>query len=173
MAFLRWLGIAVAALVALLVALGIVARFLDGPLAILPGGPLEAGELVAGSDVDWSFATDLDVIELGLAEPPRSRTVWLVVYENELYVPCGFLGVPIWKQWPYQALADGRAVLRVAGKRYERQAVRVTDPVLHARVSALVNEKYVGAAEPAAMNDVWIFRMEPRRPANGERGGAG
>ena len=163
MAFLRWLGIAIAALVGLLLIVVVAARFFDGPLAIFPGGPLEAGELVSETGIDWSFATDIQEIEFGLVEPPRSRTVWIVVHEKELYVPCGFLDVPIWKQWPHEALEDGRTVLRVAGKRYESQAVRVTDPILHARVSALVGEKYVGPAEPASMNELWIFRMDPRR----------
>ena len=164
MAFLRWLGIAIAVLVGLLVLVGVGARFSDGPLAILPGGPLEAGELVSETDIDWSFATDIREIEFELVEPPRSRTVWIVVHEKELYVPCGYLDVPLWKQWPHEALEDGRSVLRVAGKRYERQAVRVSDPILHARVSALAGEKYAGSAEPASMRDVWIFRMDPRPP---------
>ena len=172
MAFLRWLGISIASLVGLLVVVGVAARFSDGPLAILPGGPLEAGELVSETDIDWSFATDIGEIEFQLVEPPRSRTVWIVVYEKQLYVPCDYLDVPVWKQWPHEALEDGRSVLRVAGKRYERQAVRVSDPILHARVSALMGEKYVGSAEPASMRDLWVFRMDPRPPPAAE-GAAG
>lgn len=165
MPVLRGLGIAVLAIVLALAAVAIGARFADGPVGILPGGPLVAGELVPESEIDWSFATDLDTIEFGLIEPPRSRTVWLIVHEGELYVPCGFLDVPLWKQWPHEALEDGRSLLRVAGKRYERQAVKIEDAELHAELARLVSAKYgTPGGQPPGPNDVWFFRMDRRTP---------
>ena len=54
MRILKWIMGALCAVVLLLVALGIGARFGDGPTAILPGGPLEAGEIVTGAEPDWT-----------------------------------------------------------------------------------------------------------------------
>ncbi len=57
MKILRGLGIGLAAVVGLLVAVGTVARFQDGGLGPFPGGPLRAGELIVGQEVaSSSFA---------------------------------------------------------------------------------------------------------------------
>ncbi len=187
MRILRWLGIALVALVAALVGIGVVARFSDGPIGPFPGGPLRAGSLVSEPAVDWSFAEEIGEVELQLAEPLSSRTTGILVHEGQLYVPCdlGFIWrrVPgplrgmlfvIWvfKRWHEEALRDGRVVLRIDGKRYERQAVRVTDPELFAALSSLMRE---GVAEffqepaerwnlPPDPDAIWFFRMEPRPP---------
>ena len=55
-----------------------VVRFKDGPLAIIAGGPLTSGKLVPSEGVDFSFAKDIETIELQLLDPPRSRTTWVV-----------------------------------------------------------------------------------------------
>jgi len=170
MQVLKWMAGTIAALVAVLVVLTIAARFQDGPLVILPGGPLEAGELVTGSEPDWSFARDLPEMELQLVEPPQSRTVWLEVHDKKLYVVSGYMNSTIgrlWKHWPAQAVQDGRAVIRIDGKRYERQLVRILDdrPVLEG-ISAEVERKY-GAplrADMAASGDAWFFALQPREP---------
>ena len=161
--FLRWFATACAVLLAALVLLAIVARFADGPIGLFAGGPLRSGELISDPDLDWSFVEPVQEIELQLLEPPRSRTVWIVFHEGHPYVPCGFLKVPLWKQWPHQAVRDGRAVVRIDGKRYERQAVRVTDAELYAALAARVAEKYGGGGSGTPDPDsVWFFRLDPR-----------
>ena len=45
-------------------ALMVTASNSDGPSAVFGGGPLVAGELVTGSEPDWSFARDIGTIEL-------------------------------------------------------------------------------------------------------------
>ena len=37
-------------------------RFADGPNQVFSGGPLEAGELYAGPEPDWSFVSDVSTI---------------------------------------------------------------------------------------------------------------
>ncbi|NIM61603.1 MAG: hypothetical protein GTO30_08095, partial [Acidobacteria bacterium] len=69
--------------------------------------------------------------------------------------------VPLWKQWPHEAVEDGRSVLRVDGRRYETRLVRVEDPSLRERVGALVAEKYAAGGDGLG-DDVWIFRLDPR-----------
>ncbi len=193
MRILRWLGIALVALVAVFVAVlvgtGIVARFSDGPIGPFPGGPLRTGSLVSEPDVDWSFV-DWEsrpgrIVELQLVEPPRSRTTGILVHEGQLYVSAdlGFIWrrlpgpgrgplfvIWVFKQWHEEALRDGRVVLRIDGKRYERQAVRVTDPELFAVLSSLVQEGAaraglaLGESLPPDPDAIWFFRMEPRPP---------
>jgi hypothetical protein len=159
---LRWLGWILLALGVLGAALAGGARFRDGPLGPFPGGPLEAGELVREPVLDWRFAAEIPEIELQLVDPPRSRTTWVLVREDQLYVGCAWPGSFV-KQWPEQALRDGRVVLRIAGRRYERQAVRVTDPEVHAELSKLAARKYGGEAPAQPDPDgLWFFRMDPR-----------
>ena len=73
MKFLKWLGVGVGVLVMGVVLLVFAARSGDGPTAILPGGPLEAGELHTGPEPDWTFARDIEELEIQLLEPPWLR----------------------------------------------------------------------------------------------------
>ena len=172
MRILRWVAGVIGGLVLLVVVLVMGARFGDGPMAIIPGGPLEAGELVGGPEPDWTFARDVPEMEFQLVEPPLSRTIWLEVHDKKLYVVSGYMNTTIgklWKQWPAHALQDGRAVIRIDGKRYERQLVRILDdrPVLEG-IAAEVNRKYGAAltADMAASGDVWFFALQPRSSAD-------
>jgi len=188
MRFLRWIGIALAVLILGLVAVAIIARSSDGPLrpyplAVLPGGPLRTGELVTGPEPDWSFARDIELLELQFVDPASSRNTWLLVHEGKLYVPCGYMNSwwgQLWKQWPIDAMNDGRAVVRIAGKRYERQAVRVTDPELFWSLARAVLEKYLPGEAEARSDElsspesagVWFFELAPRSSAPAETGSA-
>ena len=159
---LRWLALALAALVLAGCLVALAARRSDGPFGPFPGGALVAGELAREPVADWSFAAELGQIELEVnPERPRSRTVWLAVVDGALYVPCGFPGS---KTWPHEALRDGRVVLRIEGRRHERQAVREADPERLRRLGAEVARKYGVGDEEAAVagRDVWFFRMDPR-----------
>jgi hypothetical protein len=185
--WLRRVAIVLGIVVVLLASAVLIAqRVHDGPVGPLAGGPLRAGELVTDPNVDWSFVQGKP-IELELVSPGTSRTTGAMVYEGNLYAPCdlGFLWrrVPdprfrtilsvIWslKHWNEDALKDGRAVVRVDGKRYERQAVRITDPTLLASLRTQVEEaakrffeprgglRTDVPADPAA---IWFFRLDPR-----------
>jgi len=168
MRFLKILGGAVAVLVLGLAVLVFAARFGDGPTAILPGGPLEAGELYTGPEPDWTFARDLPEMEFQLVEPPVSRTIWLQVVDGKLYAVSGYMNSMIgklWKHWPMQAEKDPRAVVRIEGKRYERKIVRLGSghPAL-AGITSEVERKYGAPLRPemAATGDAWFYALEPR-----------
>ncbi|MBW2390106.1 MAG: hypothetical protein JRG89_16985, partial [Deltaproteobacteria bacterium] len=67
--FLRLLG---GLLILLLLGVGgllIGARFSDGPIEIIAGGPFTSGELVTGPEPDWSFVHDTQEVEFQLLEP--------------------------------------------------------------------------------------------------------
>ena len=147
----------------------LVARYSDGPLGMIAGGPLTAGQLVASEGTDFSFATDLETIELQLLDPPRSRTTWVIFHEGFLFVPSGFMNLPIWKQWPHEASEDGRAIVRIEGTRYPVQLERVEDRKAWQRGGLLAARKYgLQAADfgsdPSAEDweQFWVFRLAPR-----------
>lgn len=140
-------------------------RFHDGPVSGFAGGPLESGEWATSHGTDFSYAEDISTIELQLLDPERSRTVWVIYHEGDLYVPCGFINLPIWKQWPHEALADGRAVVRIDGKRYPFELERVDDTKTWSAVVGKVGDKYQMPADPSnleGMENLWIFRLNPQ-----------
>ena len=141
-------------------------RFTDGPLGFFSGGPFRSGELVAPV-TDWEFATETDTIEMQLLEPPRSRTVWIVVEEGRAYVPCGVPNFRLWKQWPHEALADGRAEIRIEGTRYPVELVKTEGRELFDRLLEKVGTKYGGVPSDGevAEDTVWFFRLDPRPAA--------
>ena len=73
------LGLGVMGLVALLVG----ARFADGPMGIVAGGPFRSGEMVSGQEPDWSFVRDVREVEFQLLDPPRSRTTWILAWSTQ------------------------------------------------------------------------------------------
>jgi hypothetical protein len=168
MRVVRWLGIAFVGLVAFLVVTGVVARFSDGPIALFPGGELRAGELYQGPEPDWTFARDIPEMEFQLLDPPRSRTIWLVVHDQKLYIVSGYMRSAIgkvWKKWPAEAERDGRAVIRIDGKRYERDVVRIRDAVQIEPLAAEIRRKYgvpQMSAQAALAGDAWFYALPPR-----------
>jgi hypothetical protein len=151
----------IAAVVALGVGVAIAARFHDGPFGPFPGGPFQSGELMAQPPVDWSFAKDLQ--ELEFESDGRSRTAWLIVKDGELYVPASIRFPPL-KRWHLSALADPRAVVRIAGKRYPRQLERIQDPNLLSSLRELTTAKYGTPPGASSPDDVWFFHLVTPRP---------
>ena len=173
-------------------------RLSDGPLnEMIPGGPLRAGLLAGpnesliealgdrGSCPDGVCAA-LDPIELELVGPGTSRYTGIMVRDGQIYIPCdlGFMWgrfdgrqrtvlhlIYLFKHWHEDALRDGRVVIRLDGKRYEGEAVRVTDPAVVAGLKTQIEEmgrQWVAPAKLAPAptegpNDIWFFRIDPRR----------
>jgi hypothetical protein len=171
MRVIRGFGIALAGVLGLLVVVGIVARFSDGPIAIFPGGPLVAGELHSGPEPDWTFARDIGEMDLQLLDPPRSRTLWVIVHEAKLFLVSGYMRSAvggIWKKWPHEVEHDPRAVVRVAGVRYERTLVRQHDPALLEPLAAEVSRKYGVSmtADYITAGNAWVYAVLPRSSEN-------
>ena len=162
MTVLRWLLRIVAGLVALIALVFFGARFHDGPLGPIPGGPLAAGELAKEPVADWSFAKDTGEIQLQLASQNRSRTVWFFVLDGKAYVPCS-LSTPPGKTWHKQAVVDGRATLRIDGKRYPVTLTKLDDAAaqqLSERVRAELTRKYKRL--PSGEGGAWLFEVTSR-----------
>lgn len=142
-------------------------RLADGSNFVFSGGPLIDGQLYSGPEPNWSFVNDIPTIELQLIDPPATRTIWTVEHLGKLYVWSGYMGTTIgrmWKQWPLQAEADGRALLRIDGIRYERQLRRIkSGPELDGIASAITGKYPSRTTRSAVENgDVWLFEAEPR-----------
>lgn len=165
---LRWLGRLVLLLAVVVGVVLIAARFSDGPLEIVAGGPFTSGELVAGEEPDWSFAKNIDTVAFQLLEPARSRTTWILEHQGRVFIPCGYMDTTwgrFWKRWPVQALEQPNAVLRIDGKLYERKLVRITDGAILPGVLEELGRKYVGGRVPVeavSSGSLWIFELAPR-----------
>ena len=162
MTVLRWLVRIGAVLVALIALVFFGARFHDGPLGPIPGGSLAAGELVAEPVADWSFVKDTGGIELQLDSQQRSRITWIFFLDGKAYVPCS-LGFPPGKNWHQHAAQDGRATLRIDGKRYRVTLTKIDDAVvqqMNDAVHAELTRKY-GELPPTEAG-VWVFEVTSR-----------
>ena len=159
MKVLKWIGILLASIAALVLVLAFAARFHDGPIGPFPGGPMD-GEVVTDKDVDWSFAATAATTQLQTSDPPRSRNVWVIVRDGELYVPSLFVGA---KTWPHKVAEDPVVMLRFGDLLFVRTAVRVEDPALLEALWADMASKYATTA-PDDYEGHWIFRMDPFDP---------
>ena len=76
----------------------------------------------------------------------------------------------VFKDWHRNAVEDGRARLRIDGKIYKADFVKVEDPelegVLRSKLEELARELFapaeLGPPPEEEPNDVWFFRMDPR-----------
>lgn len=159
MRILRFLALGVAVLAVAIAGMAFAARFSDGPLAVFPGGAFRSGDWVAAPVTDWSFATDVDTLEMQLEGGDTSRTVWILVRDGVAYIPCS-LEFPPGKTWHKKALEDGRAILRHEGRRYPVSLDKTEDEAVIAALAGVVESKY-GAAPPG--DGTWFFALSSRK----------
>jgi hypothetical protein len=166
---LRVLGGLLGLLFLVIAGLLIGARFADGPIAIVAGGPFQSGKLVGGPEPDWSFVHDVQEVEFQLLEPPRSRTTWILDHEGKAYIPCGYMTSwwgKLWKQWPREAEKDPRILLRIGDSLYERQLVRIQEGPAVAPLLAELSRKYANGREiPMELvtsGYLWLYELAPR-----------
>ena len=147
------------------------ARFHDGPIAIVAGGPFTSGDLYTGPEPDWSSMATRDEVEFQLLDPARSRITWVAGHEGKAYIVSGYMNTPhgkIWKQWPHEVAKDDRILLRVDDTIYERRLVRLMEGPMIAPVLQQLSKKYLGGqsfgdpAEVVRNGDVWFYEVAPR-----------
>ena len=159
------LGLAALSLVAIVASM-MVQRFSDGPVEPMQGGPFKTGEIVEEPVEDWSFAADKRV-EFELVGFGTSRVAGFIMHEGEAYMTCdlGFIWnrlepgnqkrvlnlIYIFKRWHTDALEDGRARLRIDGRIYNANFVKVEDPGVNQALRAKLEERargYLGGTLP-------------------------
>lgn len=162
MRVVKWLGVILLGVAIAIGVLVLVAPYRDGPTVFIPGGPLEAGELVTAHVTNWSFAESLDTIEMQLiTDDNRSRTTWILVHKGAAFIPVA-LGFPPNKRWHHLAVKDGRAIVRLGGKRYPVNLKKVTGTRLRFSLAHVSAAKYPPA--PGADGGSWYFELIHRVP---------
>lgn len=186
MRWLKYLGMSLGALlIVAVVSVLVVQRVSDGPMEFLQGGPFKSGELVEEPVTDWSFGVGkpmaFELVGFG-----TSRTAGYIMHDGLAYMTCdlGFMWnrfesgtqrsilklIYTFKRWHQDAVKDGRALLRIDGKLYKTQFVKVEDPELisslKAKLEVLAREfvapQELGPPPAEPPNDIWFFRMDPR-----------
>ena len=177
--FLLFLAKAIGAFVGLIVlvvaSIFVVARFSDGsigngpPLEMVTAGPFKTGEMQI-DEPDWSFLKNYPTVQFQLLNPARSRTTFIMETGGRIFIPSGYMNSTlgkIWKHWPMEAEEDSRALLRVDGKLYKRNLVRIEEGDILTDVLAELSRKYAGGFPVSQENidsgDLWIFELKPRK----------
>jgi hypothetical protein len=143
----------------LLAALLAVSCGTDGPVGFVPGGPF-SGVPEQGPEPDWSFATELDSVDIQVfGDEPRTVRTGIVVLEGVPHLPVTWSPL---KRWPDVVKADPRILLRADGRLFERHAVPVDEPEQLAVLIAAGQEKY-GAPFHARWTTgiTQYFRLDP------------
>jgi hypothetical protein len=157
---LKALGYGGLAVVVLLFAVALGARFADGPIGLFPGGALH-GPIEDAPVRDWSFAADHRTLELQVDPTrPRSVTTWLLVHDGVLYVPSGFAAQ---KTWPGLAVRDPHVVVRIDGRLYPCRARRVEEPALRVELLAALAQKYELGEVGDTAEGTWLFELRSDR----------
>ena len=143
---------------------------LDGPRGLLAGGPFQSGA-EAISPTDWSFLEGQDTLEFQTEAPERSRTVWLVVHENRLFVVSGYMNTfvgKLWKKWPFHVEANPIVLIRDQGKIFKQRLNRLREGAVPVAVMQKFSDKYGLAADAPsdtevlamlAAGDTWLFEV--------------
>ena len=143
------------------------ARFNDGPVGVIAGGPFTTGNLHSGDEPDWSFVRDIGEVQFQSIDPERSRTSWIVEVDGRVFIPSGYMTTfwgKIWKQWPHEAEKDGRVLLRIDGTIYERHLDRIREGEILEPILAELGRKYLGGDVPMeaiTSGYLWIFEASP------------
>lgn len=80
---------------------------------------------------------------------PSRRIIWITALDGKLYIRSG-LGLT--RDWPKNLLANGRAILHIAGQDVPVRARHVTDPQEARAMHAPVKQKY-DAERPSSRGD--------------------
>ena len=156
-AFRVAIGIGVAIVLAGVTVAGI-RLFSDGPVAMLPGGPM-SGQLASGSFSGFEQPPG-GLIELQVEGwRPTSRTVIGFLHEGNLYVPAVRAES---KMWPELVLANSDVTVRHRGNLYERRAKRIMDSELISRLRETAPGTGRLTPEMFAADTTWYFRLDPR-----------
>jgi len=147
---------------------------LDGPRGLLAGGPFQSGA-DAISPADWSFLEGQDTLEFQTEAPERSRTVWLVVHDNRLFLVSGYMNTfvgKLWKKWPFHIEANPNVLIRDKGKIFKQRLARLREGAIPVAVMQKFSDKYGLAAETPsdkavlamlAAGDTWLFEVVARK----------
>ena len=161
----RW-PVRLALITSLAIALWLISSFFlsrsDGPVFIFAGGPLQSGENVELSAMNWNTLDAQHELEMELVGEQSSLTLWFSVHDGIPYVACDLDCVDgVLARWPQKVQDDNRVVVRINDMRSDGRVVHVPHGTgEYKAVRAGRNRKYSGggsdraAAETAAHSAV-------------------
>jgi hypothetical protein len=83
----------------------------------------------------------------------------------------------LWKRWPHEAENDGRILLRIGDRLYERRLVRIEEGPELAPLLAEASRKYLEGREipmeAVTSGTLWVFELAPRSQGASGAQGAG
>ncbi|XOV84837.1 MAG: hypothetical protein ACFHXK_06875 [bacterium] len=136
----------------------------NGPLGPLPGGKL-SGILAEQPVHDWSFAADVEVVQLETQpQDPHSVNTWIGVYNRKLYIATSLIrgdAEPSQRDWVKHVTLDPNVLIRINDTLYPAIASRVTDQALVDTVKNLLLQKYAEVPTEHS-NAAWLYVMESR-----------
>ena len=164
----KGMGVGLITCVGLILALNLLMRFSDGPLEIISGGPFTTGELIP-TPSSWTSIRDRNTIEFQTLDPVSSRTVWLAVHDEKLFIISGYMNTfygGIWKQWPHYLKKDDRIIIRVDGRLSEHRLKRVLNgpdvgPVLN-EFSRKYGNGLASDGSAVSNGDSWLYEVVAR-----------
>ncbi len=138
----------------------------NGPVGFVPGGAFE-GEREIGPEPDWSFAVDLDSVDVQIdSSPPRTVRTGIVVLDGVPHLPVTYAFL---KRWDAVVAGSPRVVLRADGRLFERHAVFVTDEAAHQALIAAGQAKYGAPFHGAWTSGITdYFRLDPPQASTPE-----
>ena len=144
------------------------------PWNLSPVDRFKAAQSVAedkGNALDISALKDRSTIEFQSEAPPRSRTVWLAVHDNRLFIASAYMNenyAKIWKQWPHQIKDNNKILLRIDGNIYQRQLIRTYDPKITSAAGLETERKYglKIVPEDVMQEHVWLYEVVARDQGN-------
>ncbi len=136
----------------------------DGPVGPVPGGPFSLTP-ETGPEPDWSFATDLDSVDIQIAsDPPRTVRTGIIVEGGVPYLPVTWSPL---KRWQDVVREQPVILLRADGRLFERRAVPIDDEEERVRLVEVGQAKYGAPFHAEWTSDITLyFRLDP--PATDE-----
>ncbi len=143
----------------LALALPLAGCFTDGPVGFVPGGAFD-GPLETGPEPDWSFAADLDSVDVQIeASPPRTVRTGIVVWEGLPYLPVTYAP---FKRWDAVVREAPRVVVRMEDRHFARQASFVSDEATQQALIAAGQAKYGAPFHGSWTSGITdYFRLDP------------
>jgi hypothetical protein len=167
---------------ALILGLVIFQKVSDGPYGMLQGGHFRSGEMADSLTANYEELANKPT-ELLLVGPGSSRTLGIIMHDGMVYISCdlGFMWnrfegmqklvlnlIYVFKTWHLKAIEDGRAELRVEGKRYPGYLYLVEDEKLNTALKTQLEDlarQWIAPTllgpVPDAPNSILFFRFEP------------
>ena len=136
---------------------GSIALGCNGPMGLLPGGPLDGESQPAPSD--WAFAGDYGTAQLETrASESYSVNLAYTIVDGVLYVNAGGTET----QWVKNMTADPQVRLRIDGVLYDLRAERVSNADEIAAFAKAWTSQSMFRRDPAGLDEVWIYRLVAR-----------